>query len=141
MNSQDNDHKAKIMKEHLKDPKYKTELCKNFTIFGKCSYRGKCRYAHGDEELISKNVNNRNYKKQKCAKFFSKDGYCPYGSRCQFLHDNRKISDLENLSSKYYQTLLSIKTYEDYLRNKSGKINCSSDSSLLISNEIQLLNF
>ena len=57
-----------IESEKKKDPKYKTELCKTFTETGKCPYGYKCRFAHGKEELNSKNL-NLNYKKKKCKKF------------------------------------------------------------------------
>ena len=56
--------KVYIENEQKKDPKYKTELCKTFSEKGKCPYGYKCRFAHGKEELNSKNL-NLNYKKKK----------------------------------------------------------------------------
>lgn len=31
--------------------KYKTELCKNYSIFGHCKYGDLCCYAHGKKDL------------------------------------------------------------------------------------------
>lgn len=106
------EHQEKIMKEHLKDPKYKTELCKNFTKFGKCSYKGKCRYAHGEDELVSKNLCNKNYKKARCDKFHNSPGYCPYGTRCQYIHTDRILSELSLFENNFYQMLLITKFYD-----------------------------
>lgn len=44
----------------LLDPKYKTELCKSFISEGFCRYRYKCRFAHGLQDLISKNKPRNN---------------------------------------------------------------------------------
>lgn len=76
----------RLLKEHYNDPKYKTELCEKFTKYGKCSYKGKCRYAHGEKELLSRSILNKNYRKQNCVKF--SNGFCPYGMRCLYNHKN-----------------------------------------------------
>lgn len=76
------------------DPKYKTELCKNFTTKGYCKYDKRCRFAHGKQELISKKVNCF-YKQKQCESFFKK-GFCPYGSRCTFIHDVRTLLSIKN---------------------------------------------
>ena len=81
-------YKRIIEEEHKKDPKYKTELCQKFMESGNCPYGFKCRFAHGKNELISKNI-GINYKKKLC-KSFSKFGFCPYGTRCNFLHNEKK---------------------------------------------------
>lgn len=114
--------KVKIIKEHLRDPKYKTEMCKNFVKVGFCSYKSKCRYAHGEQELISKGVSNKNYKKSNCDKFFNSTGYCPYGIRCQYLHDTRT-----------YKNMLPSYTYQMKLENKAREIfsTLSEDTSAL----------
>lgn len=67
------------------ESKYKTELCRNFELTGRCKYGNKCSYAHGKEELVNKRHINLHYKSKKCNKFFER-GFCEYGARCQYLH-------------------------------------------------------
>ncbi|MEI6242319.1 MAG: zinc finger CCCH domain-containing protein [Chlamydiota bacterium] len=63
---------------------YKTELCKNFTEIGSCSYGKKCRYAHGPEELQQR-IRPTLFKSRICINFIL-EGYCSFGSRCRFSH-------------------------------------------------------
>lgn len=79
--------------EKRKDPKYKTELCKSFVEEKFCKYGNKCRYAHGESELVIK-TKNVNYKKKMCKSFFN-EGFCTYGIRCNFQHDQRKLSEMQ----------------------------------------------
>jgi hypothetical protein len=80
-----------IINEYIKDPKYKTEMCKNWERIGSCSYNIKCRFAHGKNELMSKELEiDPNYKAKDCLNFF-KYGFCYYGRRCCFRHDERRI--------------------------------------------------
>ena len=65
--------------------KYKTEMCKNWLIYGSCNYSMKCRFAHGREDLRYKAQLNPRYKSKKCNSFHKK-GFCPYGARCNFIH-------------------------------------------------------
>ena len=55
------DFKASYLKykkeQALIDPKYKKELCFNFVNRGKCKYNLKCRFAHGEEDLIQDDKN------------------------------------------------------------------------------------
>lgn len=82
-----------IYNEHIKDPKYKTEMCKNWEKSGSCPYNNKCRFAHGREELMNKEIEaNPNYRARDCLSFF-KYGYCNYGRRCCFKHEERRIND------------------------------------------------
>ena len=76
----------------------KTELCKNWEIFGDCYYKDKCSFAHGENELrnkiLAKNDDNEKYKTKPCRSFEEK-GYCPFGNRCQYTHivsHNRLLS-------------------------------------------------
>ena len=64
-----------IEEENKFDPKYKTELCKKFQNTGHCPYGFKCRFAHGNEELIVKNQ-GVNYKKSH-VKHSKKKGTAP----------------------------------------------------------------
>ena len=100
--------KALMEAEQKKDPKYKTELCKTFSETKQCPYGSKCRFAHGKDELFSKNKGN-NYKKKEC-KSFSEFGFCTYGSRCSFKHDERKLQNI-NLSF-YYKKIFIINNFE-----------------------------
>ena len=100
-----------IKKENKVDPKYKTEICKKFQSIGKCPYGNKCRFAHGEQELIMK-PKGKNYKKIACKSFFEK-GYCPYGSRCHFRHDEKDFSEINY--SYYYFRLFLIKKYNNNL--------------------------
>ena len=63
--------------------KYKTELCRNFSNYGSCSYSSRCQFAHGYEELRCR-TRHPKYKTEPCRNFLT--GHCKYGSRCQFLH-------------------------------------------------------
>lgn len=81
-----------LKNEHLKDPKYKTQQCKNWNKTGSCPYKNKCRFAHGKDELMQKELDLYSHFKGRCFNFF-KYGFCESGSSCCFKHDNRKISD------------------------------------------------
>ena len=128
--------KALMEAEQKKDPKYKTELCKTFSETKQCPYGSKCRFAHGKDELFSKNKGN-NYKKKEC-KSFSEFGFCTYGSRCSFKHDERKLQNM-NLSF-YYKKIFIINNFKPlnhrldiFLKitsqnNKYNKFNSSSTS-------------
>lgn len=72
--------------------KYKTELCKSWEAEGKCSYGSRCRFAHGNEELMAKNV-PKSYKSKLCKSFDQKH-FCPYGLRCTFIHSHKPLSEI-----------------------------------------------
>jgi len=103
-----------IKAENKFDPKYKTELCKKFQNTGQCPYGYKCRFAHGEEELISKHK-GKNYKKRPCKTFFEK-GFCPYGSRCNFQHNEKSFFDI-NFSFYYFQLFLLAKYFNHSATN------------------------
>ena len=46
--------------------KYKTEMCKNWEITGKCKYQSTCSFAHGEHELQRKAHLPENYKTKIC---------------------------------------------------------------------------
>lgn len=85
--------KVDVEEEKRKDPKYKTELCKTFMENNFCQYGNKCRFAHGEDELVIK-AKITNYKRKLCKSFFN-EGFCSYGIRCNFQHDQRKLSDIK----------------------------------------------
>ena len=82
--------------------KYKSALCKNYESPIGCSYKDKCQFAHGIEELraaslanfgnpleqlssMNKMPNISNYKTIQC-KNYQKEGVCKYGNVCTFAH-------------------------------------------------------
>jgi len=69
----------------IKEDLYKTELCKKWMTTGACRYAGKCRFAHGYEDMRTL-VRHPLYKTSMC-KSFQASGHCRYGSRCRFIHD------------------------------------------------------
>ena len=64
--------------------KWKTEICRNWEMYGECKYGNNCTFAHGDSELKTRKL-SFNYKTKACKQFFEL-GYCSYGIRCQFSH-------------------------------------------------------
>ncbi|CAF0799488.1 unnamed protein product [Adineta steineri] len=91
--------------------KYKTELCRNFSTYGLCSYSSRCQFAHGLEELRCR-TRHPKYKTEFCRNFLS--GYCKYGSRCQFLHnldDSKDALSSNESSTIVYPTAATIGAY------------------------------
>ena len=120
-----------IEAENKFDPKYKTELCKKFQSTGHCPYGYKCRFAHGKQELITKQQ-GKNYKKRPCKSFFEK-GYCPYGSRCNFQHYEKSFNEI-NFSFYYFQLFLLTK----YENNHSSRNFLHSIGSKLINDRLPI---
>lgn len=79
--------KKYIEEEKKKDPKFKTELCKTYSLIGSCKYGYKCRFAHGKEELVPKIITCPFYNQRICKAFMEK-GYCAYGERCNYKHNS-----------------------------------------------------
>ena len=71
--------------------KFKTEICKAWELLGTCPYSKECTFAHGKDDIRTKETNEK-YKTKDCDSFFSK-GYCKYGQRCLFSHklDNKRF--------------------------------------------------
>jgi len=67
------------------NPRFKTEICRNFKEKGSCVYGGLCQFAHGKHELRQDVVRHTKYKTKLCQKFWIA-GYCAYGPRCNFIH-------------------------------------------------------
>ena len=64
----------------------KTELCKNWGLYGNCYFKDNCSFAHGENELRRKSKSfNIKYKTKKCV-VFKRSMYCPFGNRCQYSH-------------------------------------------------------
>ena len=96
------------------NPRYKTSLCKKFSVNQGCPYGDKCQFAHGAQELrltpdqnVPQNIPNLNksqnsilnYKIVKC-KNWEKDGTCKYGLHCTFAHGEE---ELRNKADNLYQ--------------------------------------
>ena len=92
------------------DPKYRTELCKNWILTGQCKFGNRCIFAHGEEELRKKMHLTENFKSRLCQ-VFHKKGYCAYGTRCQFLHTHI------NVDRKYQ------KSYVNLIRTNINYVN------------------
>jgi len=73
------------------NPRYKTEVCRNFKERSKCVYGDQCQFAHGRRELREV-VRNSKYKTKHCQKYWL-TGYCAYGPRCNFLHNEVALED------------------------------------------------
>jgi len=61
-------------------------MCKNFIKSGKCRFGVKCVFAHGIEELNTKESINDKKELIPCKHYHLK-GLCKNGSRCQCLHE------------------------------------------------------
>jgi len=70
------------------NPRFKTEICRNYKEKGACVYGGLCQFAHGNHEL-RQDVRDRKYKTKPCQKYWIA-GYCAYGPRCNFIHDENE---------------------------------------------------
>lgn len=101
---------------NLKTPntKYKTELCKNFDIYGRCKWGDNCFFAHGKAELKSKIPISQFYKTKVC-KHFHRGGFCPYGSRCQYFHFKSYEMNQELLDSLKKKLMVRINDYNSKL--------------------------
>jgi len=69
---------------------HKTELCTHWTLTKNCTFKGKCYFAHGIDEL-QKRVRVGNFKTRPCIDCTSKDGQCVFGSRCNYCHPGEGI--------------------------------------------------
>ena len=61
--------------------KFKTEMCRNWELFGVCKFMNNCSFAHGDHELKGKTHLPGNFKTKVCDQFHE-TGFCHFGSRC-----------------------------------------------------------
>ena len=78
-----------MKEEFLKDPKYKTQLCKAYKENGSCIYLERCRFAHGEEQLFQKTNSHPKFKIKKCKSFYD-NGFCTFGENCHFIHHENK---------------------------------------------------
>jgi hypothetical protein len=71
--------------DEASNPRFKTEICRNFKEKGACLYGNQCQFAHGSDEMRDSGKQNK-YKTKLCQKYWI-HGYCAYGARCNFLHN------------------------------------------------------
>lgn len=106
--------------------KFRTELCKNWELYGKCKYGDECSFAHGKRHMMVKTDVSVLYKTKLCKKF-SQNGYCPYGMRCQFVHD---ISELKQTpEEKQVEMCVHSTNFEPSSKQKSGEVSVQAASN------------
>merc|ERR1719378_1275802 len=71
------------------NPRFKTEICRNFKEKGTCLYGDLCQFAHGKHGLRKDVVRHNKYKTKLCQKYWIA-GYCAYGPRCNFIHQEQE---------------------------------------------------
>merc|ERR1712002_733859 len=87
------------------NPRFKTEICRNFKEKGNCLYGDLCQFAHGTHELRRDVVRHSKYKTKLCQKYWIA-GYCAYGPRCNFiLQEIEKDQALRILAGAATETL------------------------------------
>ena len=77
---------------------FKTEICKNWKI-GACTFGNQCMFAHGVQELRTRNSAINHYKSKRCDSYYSLC-YCTYGTKCTFKH--------EDYTKKYFYSNLDV---------------------------------
>ena len=82
-------------------------MCKNWVLYKDCYYKDKCSFAHGENELRTKKVDNNTKYKTKICKAFVEKMYCPFGNRCQYRHiiTEKRILTFSYLNSKFVSDL------------------------------------
>merc|ERR1719188_1009207 len=87
---------------------YKTELCTNYNLNGKCNFGNKCMFAHGIEDLRPR-LRSELFKTQMCCDpARSGSRKCMYGRRCNYCHPGEAIRTPQMksyLDKGYYQQL------------------------------------
>jgi len=92
------DYNEEQEKDPANNPRFKTEICRNYKEKGTCLYGDLCQFAHGRDELRMKDrhmnvtqdvVRHNKYKTKLCQKFWIA-GYCAYGPRCNFVHNEKE---------------------------------------------------
>lgn len=117
--------------EKLKDPKYKSEMCKKYEEKGFCDYGNSCRFAHGKDDLLQneKDKEDIKYKVKNCMSFHTL-GYCPYGIKCNFKHSNIKsLPNKNNKQNNQEETQSYSDLLDNYTTEAQKKINYTRLSS------------
>jgi len=88
---------SSVLQPRCSNPRFKTEICRNFKEKGSCLYGELCQFAHGKHELRKDVVRHNKYKTKLCQKYWI-TGYCAYGPRCNFIHDTDRRHVMTNQS-------------------------------------------
>ena len=97
--------------------KWKTEICRNWEMYGECKYGDNCAFAHGDSELKQRKL-TFNYKTKPCKQFFEL-GYCSYGSRCQFSHKKEDLKAQKKGKDNKKNNVSYLKVIEELLSEEN----------------------
>merc|ERR1712066_153301 len=118
------------------NPRFKTEICRNFKERNKCIYGDRCQFAHGRQELRDV-VRNSKYKTKLCQKYWI-SGYCAYGPRCNFLHDEATAEELQELNQQGQMSVTSSSSHCP--NNKPSESRSSSPTNVLDVNPLIYLS-
>jgi len=80
---------------------HKSELCTHWTLTSTCTFKGKCYFAHGVEELRNRS-RVRNFKTQPCVDCPPEKARCIFGSRCNYCHPGEAIRRV--VGAPYFDT-------------------------------------
>ncbi|XXQ30529.1 C3H1-type domain-containing protein [Plasmodiophora brassicae] len=90
-----------------RNPLFKTNFCREFSMTGSCPFQDKCHFAHGERELrplpagavlapathrpsAVGALGDHVYKTELCT-VFAREGSCRYGMRCHFAHGFQEL--------------------------------------------------
>lgn len=77
----------------------KTEFCQAYLRGEQCQdllHKGRCSFAHSEEELQKKPGLSSQYKTSACKKFLKDPKSCTFGHRCHYQHPAADIEERQN---------------------------------------------
>jgi hypothetical protein len=92
--------------------KQKTELCKNYSLYGSCPHGNNCSFAHGEKELRRATPSFNGYKTKIC-KGFTNETYCIFGSRCNYIH---RVSEKRFCKYEFINQQLAESLYQELIK-------------------------
>jgi len=121
------------------NPRFKTEMCRNFKEKGTCLYGNLCQFAHGKQELRRDLIKHNKYKTKLCQKYWIA-GYCAYGPRCNFIHQEIEKeqalrilagveTDVRSGGSNFYKAASPLSMGCGDMRMDVGTKTCLADSA------------
>jgi len=105
-------HKLRLSKHRKKVQQknkllHKTELCSYWKDSSTCTYKGKCHFAHGVNELKGR-TRIGNFQTQPCVDCALGEERCFFDSRCNYCHPGeavRRVVGKTYLDKDYYKKL------------------------------------